>query len=186
MNGFGKSKNGRIVNSEHLDLVRFEFRPWVGRAGLSILLTAAAVTVVMVVTLLSSRSARFGWLGEPFVWLYVATLWAGGAKVFLGSRKTVAEVSRDGIVVRPLHQLRSRNIAWDRLLGTERMIPGDRMIIYFQGPRGMRFVALNLNLVRGRKSFEDLVEGELRQMGFAESFVGRSRYLSRTENRERT
>lgn len=167
------------MSAEHFQPVQFEFRPWVGRAGLSILLTAAAITVVMVVTLIGSRSARFGWLGEPFVWLYVATLWAGGGRVFLGSRKTAAEVSRDGIVVRPLHQLRSRKIRWDRLLGTERMIPGDRMILYFQGPRGMRFVALNLNLLRGRKSFEDLVEKELRQMGFAESFVGRSRYLSR-------
>lgn len=179
MNGFGKSKNGRIVNAEPPELVRFEFRPWVGRAGLSILLTAAAVTAVMVVTLLSNRSTRFGWLGEPFVWLYVATLWAGGARVFLGSRKTVAEVGREGIVIRPLHQLRSRTIPWDNLTGTERTIPGDRMILYFQGPRGMRFVALNLNLVRGRKSFEDLVEKELRQLGFAESTVGRSRYLSR-------
>ena len=167
------------MNAEPSDLVRFEFRPWVGRAGLSILLTAAAVTVVMVVSLLSSRSARFGWLGEPFVWLYVMTLWAGGAKVFLGSRKTVAEVGREEIVLRPLHHLRARRIRWDRVLGTERMIPGDRMILYFQGPRGMRFVALNLNLVRGRKSFEDLVERELRQMGFVESTVGRSRYLSR-------
>jgi len=169
------------VNHEHSapGLIRFEFRPWVGRAGLSILVTAAAITAVMVVTLLSNRSARFGWLGEPFVWLYVATLWAGGAKVFLGSRKTVAEVSGEGILVRPLHQIRSSSISWDRLIGTERTIPGDRMILYFQGPRGMRFVALNLNLVKGRKSFEDLVDGELRRMGFAESFVGRSRYLSR-------
>lgn len=167
------------MNPEQQEPVRFEFRPWVGRAGLSILLTAAAVTSVMVVTLISSTSARFGWLGEPFVWLYVATLWAGGARVFLGSLKTVAEVSKEGILVRPLHQLRSRHIAWNRLIGTERMVPGDRMIIYFNGPRGMRFVAFNLNLVRGRKSFEDLIEGELLEMGFAESFVGRSRYLSR-------
>lgn len=179
MNNFGKSKNSAVVNAEPSEPVRFEFRPWVGRAGLSILLTAAAITVVMVVSLLSSRSARFGWLGEPFVWLYVMTLGAGGTKVFLGSRKTVAEVSREEIMVRPLHQLRARRIRWDSLLGTERTIPGDRMILYFQGPRGMRFVALNLNLVRGRKSFEDLVERELRQMGFVESTVGRSRYLSR-------
>jgi len=167
------------MNSEQQEPVRFEFRPWVGRAGLSILLTAAAVTSVMIVTLIANTSSRFGWLGEPFVWLYVATLWAGGARVFLGSLKTVAEVSREGILVRPLHQLRSRHIPWDHLLGTERMIPGDRMIIYFHSPRGMRFVAFNLNLVRGRKSFEDLIEGQLLQMGFAESFVGRSRYLSK-------
>lgn len=159
--------------------MRFEFRPWVGRAGFSILVTAACITAVMVVALVSNRSARFGWLGEPFVWLYVATLWAGGAKVFLGSRKTVAEVGEEGITLRPLHQIRSNIIPWDRLIGTERTIPGDRMIVYFQGPRGMRFIALNLNLVKGRKSFEDLVEGELRRMGFAETIVGRSRYLSR-------
>ena len=33
------------------------------------------------------------------------------------------------------------------------MIGGDRMIVYFDTPRGMRFVALNLNLVKGRREF---------------------------------
>ena len=59
------------------------------------------------------------------------------------------------------------------------MIGGDRMIVYFDTPRGLRFVALNLNLVKGRRDFVTLVDARLREMGFAERVVERSRYLSR-------
>ena len=43
----------------------------------------------------------------------------------------------------------------------------------------MRFVALNLNLVKGRREFLKLIDERLREMGFEESVVDRSRYLSR-------
>jgi hypothetical protein len=59
------------------------------------------------------------------------------------------------------------------------MIGGDRMIVYFDTPRGMRFVALNLNLVKGRRDFIQLMDARLLALGFAERIVERSRYLSR-------
>jgi hypothetical protein len=59
------------------------------------------------------------------------------------------------------------------------MMGGDRLIVYYDTPRGMRFVALNLNLVKGRKEFLTLLEGRLREMGFEERVVERSRYLTR-------
>jgi hypothetical protein len=65
------------------------------------------------------------------------------------------------------------------------MTGGDRMIVYFDTSKGMRFVALNLNLVKGRREFLTVVEARLREMGFEEKIVERSRYLSRTMNDER-
>jgi hypothetical protein len=157
----------------------FPFRPWVRRAGLSIVVTAALVSAAIVVGLALSPDARYGWLGERFVWVYVGTLWLGGLKVWLGTRKPVAEVSEAIIVLRPLHQLRARTIQWDDVRGTEQMIGGDRLIVYFNTLRGMRFVALNLNLVKGRREFLALIDGRLRAMHFEEKIVDRSRYLSR-------
>lgn len=145
---------------------------------MSIVAVAAGVTVLLLLMLTSSRG-RFGWAGEPFVWLYVLMLWAGGLKVLLGSRRPVAEADETLLVLRPLHQLRSRSIAWETIRGTEQMIGGDRLIIYFDAPRGPRMVALNLNLVRGRREFLALVEERLRAQGFVEKVVERSRYLSR-------
>lgn len=159
--------------------LRFPFRPWVRRAGLSIVLTAAAVSAAIVLTLLFHPSSRYGWLGEPFVWAYIGTLWAGGMKVWLGTRRPVAEVAGDTLTLRPLHQFRARVVTWEALRGTEQMIGGDRMIVYFETPRGMRFVALNLNLVKGRRDFVNIVDGRLREMGFVEKVVERSRYRSR-------
>src|ERR1051326_4771408 len=49
----------------------FAFRPWVRRAGLSIVLVAAAAT------------ATIGWIGERALWAYIALLWIGGLKVAL-------------------------------------------------------------------------------------------------------
>jgi hypothetical protein len=158
---------------------RFPFRPWVRRAGLSIVLTAAAVSAAIALTLVFSPSSRYGWIGEPFVWVYVGTLWAGGMKVWLGTRRPVAEIADATLTLRPLHQFRARVVAWEALRGTEQMIGGDRMIVYFETPRGMRFVALNLNLVKGRRDFVNIVDARLRGMGFVEKIVERSRYLSR-------
>jgi hypothetical protein len=129
--------------------------------------------------LLLSPGARYGWMGERFVWVYVGTLWLGGAKVFTGTLRPIAEVDDTRLLLRPLHQFGSRAIEWTRLLGTEQMIGGDRLIVYYDTPRGMRFVALNLNLVKGRRDFLALLDARMLAMGFQERAVERSRYLSR-------
>lgn len=162
----------------------FPFRPWVRRAGFSIVVTAAAVSAAIAVSLAAIPSARYGWIGEPFVWAYIGTLWIGGMKVWLGTRRSVAVVGEETITLRPLHMFRSRTIAWSALHGTEQMLGGDRMIVYFDTPRGMRFIALNLNLVKGRKEFVTLVDARLRERGFVERIVERSRYLSRAHESE--
>lgn len=159
--------------------IRFPFRPWVRRAGLSIVLTAAAITIAIVTALALWPSTRYGWIGERFVWVYVGTLWLGGLKVWLGTRRPVAELSETAITLRPLHQFRSRAVTWDAVRGTEQMIGGDRLIVYFDTPRGLRFVALNLNLVKGRRDFLKLLDERLQAMQFEEKIVERSRYRSR-------
>jgi hypothetical protein len=157
----------------------FSFRPWVRRAGASIVAVAAAVTAAIVIALIANPQLRYGWIGERFVWVYVGTLWIGGLKVWLGARRAVAEVGDETITLRPLHQFRQRVIAWRTVRGTEQMIGGDRLIVYYDTPRGMRFVALNLNLVKGRRDFLALLDTRLLLMGFLEREVNRSRYLSR-------
>lgn len=164
----------------HASPLRFPFRPWVRRAGISIVVTAAAVSAAIAFTLVASPSARYGWIGEPFVWAYIGTLWAGGLKVWTGTRRPIAEMTGDALTLRPLHQFRTRVVEWQQLLGTEQMTGGDRLIVYFDTARGMRFVALNLNLVKGRRDFLLTLEGRLREMGFTERIVERSRYLSRS------
>jgi hypothetical protein len=161
------------------DVIVFPFRPWVRRAGFSIVAVAAAVSATIAVILATIPSARYGWIGEPFVWAYIGTLWLGGLKVWLGTRHPVAEVGEERIVLRPLHQFRARTMDWGEIRGTEQMVGGDRLIVYFDTQRGMRFVALNLNLVKGRRDFVALLDGRLRDLGFAERIVERSRYLSR-------
>ena len=160
-------------------LISFGFRPWVRRAGLSIVLVAAAVTAAIVITLSVDPSARYGWIGERFVWVYLGTLWLGGLKVWLGTMRPVAEASDETLTLRPLHQFRSRTVRWRDISGTEQMVGGDRMIVYFDTARGMRFVAMNLNLVKGRREFLKLMDERLLGMGFRENVVERSRYLSR-------
>ncbi len=145
------------------------FRPWVRRAGLSIVLVAAGAT------------AAIGWIGERAVWAYIALLWIGGLKVWLGTFRPVAEADDRGLVLRPLHNARRRTLEWTRIRGTEQMTGGDRLIVYYDTPRGMRFVALNLNLVKGRREFLAMLEARLRAMGFVEKIVDRSRYLSRPQ-----
>ena len=158
---------------------RFDFRPWVRRAGWSIVAVAGLVSIAIGATLLLVPSSRYGWIGEPFVWVYIGTLWLGGLKVWLGTRRPVAEIAADTLTLRPLHQFRTRVIRWDAISGTEQMIGGDRLIVYFDTPRGMRFVALNLNLVKGRRDFLAQMDARLRTMGFVERIVERSRYLSK-------
>lgn len=159
--------------------VSFPFRPWVRRAGLSIVVTAAAITVAILGALAVWPQTRYGWIGERFVWVYVGTLWAGGLKVWLGTGRPVAELSDETITLRPLHQFRSKTVRWEAVRGTEQMIGGDRMILYYDTPRGMRFVALNLNLVKGRREFLAMVDRRLESMQFVEKIVERSRYRSR-------
>ena len=159
----------------------FEFRPWVRRAGWSIVVVAALVSGAIGATLIFVPASRYGWIGEPFVWAYIGTLWLGGLKVWLGARRPIAELASDTLTLRPLHQFKTRVLAWDAISGTEQMIGGDRMIVYFDTPRGMRFVALNLNLVKGRREFLAQIDARLRAMAFAERIVERSRYLSRTQ-----
>ena len=169
--------DGRTAMAD--SLTTFGFRPWVKRAGLSIVLVAAVVTAAIAITLSVDPSARYGWIGERFVWVYLGTLWLGGLKIWLGTLRSIAEAGETTITLRPLHQFRSRTVRWSDISGTEQMIGGDRLIVYFDTPRGMRFVALNLNLVKGRREFLKLVDERLLAMGFMEKIVGRSRYLSR-------
>ena len=143
------------------------------------MVVAGLVSAAIAGALILVPSARYGWIGEPFVWAYIGTLWLGGLKVWAGSRRPIAELDADTLTLRPLHQFRTRVIRWDAISGTEQMIGGDRMIVYFDTPRGMRFVALNLNLVKGRREFLALVDARLRAAGFRERVVERSRYLSR-------
>jgi hypothetical protein len=159
--------------------VVFGFRPWVRRAGISIVAVAFGVTAVMLGAGAIWPALRFGWVREPFAWVYVGALWAGGLKILAGTFRPVAELGPESVVVRPLHQLRGRRIGFGDLLGSEQMIGGDRLILYHATRRGMRFVALNLNLVKGRRDFVAMLEGRMRGLGFEEKVVDRSRYLSR-------
>ena len=155
----------------------FSFRPWVRRAGLSIVLVAGFASAAIVAMLMLSPPARYGWMGERVVWVYLGVLWIGGLRVFLATFRPIAEAGEERMVVRPLHQFASKTIPWSRMRGTEQS--GDRLIIYYDTPRGMRFIALNLNLVKGRRDFLALIEQHLIAMGFTERMVERSRYLSR-------
>lgn len=159
----------------------FSFRPWVRRAGLSIVIVAAVATITIATFGYIRPAAAFGWAREPFVWAYIGALWLGGIKVYLGTLRPVAEFDELRLLLRPLHQMRPSSIAWPAMLGTEQMIGGDRLIVYHQTQRGMRFVALNLNLVKGRRDFLTRLDERLRAMGFQERVVERSRYLSRPE-----
>jgi hypothetical protein len=144
---------------------------------MSIVGVAAVITAAIVSALTLVPSAKYGWIGEPFVWVYVGTLWAGGLKVWLGTLRPVAECG-EALTLRPLHQFRARTIAWSALRGTEQMIGGDRLIVYFDTHRGMRFVAMNLNLIKGRREFLQQLDARLVSAGFIERIVERSRYLS--------
>lgn len=156
----------------------FAFRPWVRRAGASIVLVAAIITAAILFAVGTRSSFRFGWIREPFVWIYIGTLWLGGLKIFAGTLFPIADVDSDALVLRPLHQFFPKRVLWTAVRGTEQLTGGDRLILYYDTSRGMRFVALNLNLVKGRRDFLALLDGKLAAMGFVEKLVDRSRYLS--------
>ena len=137
-------------------------------------ITAAAVFAIAV-----KPSFRFGWIREPFVWVYIGTLWLGGAKIFFGTFRPIAEENREGLLLRPLHQFFPKRVLWSAVRGTEQLTGGDRLILYYETAKGMRFVALNLNLVKGRRDFLALLDRKLLAMGFVERVVERSRYLSK-------
>lgn len=149
----------------------FPFRPWVRRAGWSIVLVALFATAAILI------AGRYGWMGDRIVWVYVGTLWLGGMKIVLDTRRAVVEIDDHRLIVRPLHQFVTRRIAWESIRGTEQS--GDRLMVYFDTPRGMRFVALNLNLVKGRREFLQLLDRRFAAMGFSERTVEHSRYRSR-------
>src|SRR5882672_2257374 len=109
-------------------LTSFGFRPWVRRAGLSIVIVAAAVTAAISIALAVIPSARYGWFGERFVWVYLGTLWLGGLKVWTGTLRPIAEAGQTSITMRPLHQFRSRTVRWSDISGTEQTVGGDRLI----------------------------------------------------------
>ncbi|HVR44540.1 MAG TPA: hypothetical protein VMS56_13965, partial [Thermoanaerobaculia bacterium] len=107
----------------------FGFRPWVRRAALSIVLTAAGLTALVAAG--RGVGGRWGWAGEPAVLLYLAVIWAAALRISGATLLPLAEVSEQWLVLRPLHQLRRRRIAWDRIRGTEQMTGGDRLIVYY-------------------------------------------------------
>src|SRR5690349_10930682 len=142
------------------DIRAFAFRPWVRRAGLSIVLVAAFASAAIVIMLTIFPTARYGWVHEPFVWVYIGVLWLGGLKIFLGTFWPIVEVDDIRLIVRPLHQFLVRRIDWTAVRGTE--VSGDRLMVYFDTPRGTRFVALNLNLVKGRREFLALLDSRVK------------------------
>lgn len=154
---------------------RFAFRPWVGRAGMSILAVGVGLTVLVI----GGRVSGGGWASEPAVLVYLALVWAGAVKIYATSRLAAAQLSPVSITLRPLHQFFRKEIPWERIVGIEQMIGGDRLLLYYYGSRGQRFVAMNLNLIRGRREFLAELESRLRTLGFEEKLVDRSRYLTR-------
>lgn len=176
------STSSQIIQTAEPGSVLFGFRPWVKRAGLSILAVAAALSALLLFLITASPDARYGWATEPFVMAYLAVLWLGGAKVATGTYRPIAVLRAEEIVLRPLHLLGERRIPWLSVEGTEQMIRGDRLIVYYRGARGRRFVALNLNLVKGRREFLMALEERLAKRGFVEKIVGQSRYLTLTRN----
>ncbi|HVT04483.1 MAG TPA: hypothetical protein VHL58_14040 [Thermoanaerobaculia bacterium] len=163
------------------EIGQFGFRPWVRRAGLSILAVAAIVTALM--WSMVHSSFRYGWVREPFSWIYVAVLWIGGLRIYMGTLKNAAEILESGLILRPLHRFGRADIDWTAVKGTEQMIGGDRLIVYYERGRGLRFIAMNLNLVKRRRQFEITLEERLRRLGFVEKVVERSRYLTRVDAR---
>lgn len=159
------------------ETISFPFRPWVRRAGISILGVAAALTL-LVLSLKFSEDGRYGWVSEPFVAVYLAVLWLGGLRVTFGTLNPVAVLAPGEIRLRPLHMVRQKSIQWTAIEGTEQTLRGDRLVLYYGTPRGRRFVALNLNLIRGRREFLEKLEARLAALGFREKIVAETRYLS--------
>jgi len=159
---------------------RFVFRPWVRRAGWSILSVAFAATVSASVLFYVSGHELY-WLREKSLWVYVAVLWIGGLRIVAGTYMPAAEIDDDALTVRPLHNLRGRVLQWRTIVGSEQTIPGDRLILHYATSRGPRFVALNLNLVKGRRDFEAMLALKLRQEGLIDADRPGARILARVE-----
>lgn len=157
----------------------FDFRPWVRKTGLTIVAVAFLVTLLVISSGISSSVARYGWVSEPFVAVYLAVLWIGGARVYLGTYRPIAEMDDRGVILRPLHTIKPRQFEWKSVEGTEQMIRGDRLVFYFRGARGLRHVAINLNLIQGRRDFLHAVDVQLLGLGFTEKIRGDSRYLKK-------
>src|SRR5690242_16260813 len=87
--------------------IAFAFRPWVRRAGFSIVAVAFSISAAIAIALITTPSTRYGWIGEPFVWAYIGTLWLGGLKVWLGTKRPIAEAGHSTLTLRPLHQFRT-------------------------------------------------------------------------------
>lgn len=148
------------------------------RAGVSILAVAAVLSGLVILLATFSADAGHGWASEPFVAVYLGVLWLGGLKITAGTTRSIALLQPDVLVLRPLHLLGERRIPWSSVEGTEQMIRGDRLIVYYRGARGRRFVALNLNLVKGRREFMSALEQRLAALGFVEKIAGQSRFLT--------
>src|SRR5579864_1631678 len=101
----------------------FGFRPWVRRAGWSIVLVAGFASAAIPI------AAYYGWTGDRIVWVYVGALWLGGLKIVLDTRRPVTEIDDDRLVIRPLHQFVTRRVAWASIRATEES--GDRLIVFF-------------------------------------------------------
>src|SRR5207253_4246837 len=84
----------------------FSFRPWVRRAGLSIVLVAAFASAAIAI------AGRYGWVGERVLWVDLAVLWIGGLRVFLATFRPIVEADEERVLVRPLHQFASKTIPW--------------------------------------------------------------------------
>lgn len=179
MESYGVAAESEAVVGPDSETARYGFRPWVRRAGLSIVGVAALVTVIM--GLMLHSSFRYGWVREPFSWMYVVVLWIGGLRIYRGTFQNAAEIDPRRLMLRPLHRFTHSEIPWDDVRGTEQTIGGDRLIVYYERGRGLRFIAMNLNLVKGRREFMAGIEQRLLRLGFVEKVIERSRYLTRVD-----
>jgi len=163
-----------------MDRTDFGFRPWVRRAGWSIVFVALAATFSAGVLFFATGHEVY-WLREKSLWIYVAVLWIGGVRIVAGTYKPAAQIDDAALTVRPLHNLRARVLEWATIVGSEQTIPGDRLIVHYVTSRGPRFVALNLNLVKGRREFESMMAQKLRSEGLVDADRPGARILARME-----
>lgn len=168
-----------MYQDEELRLV-FLFRPWVRRAGWTIIAVAAGATLSGLVLFFTNAHEAY-WLREKSLWIYIAVLWIGGVQIVAGTFRPVAELDEEGVTLRPLHHLRARVVRWSSIVGSEQTVPGDRLILRYETRRGLRFVALNLNLVKGRREFEQAVSHRLRSEGLVDASLPGLKALSRPE-----
>jgi hypothetical protein len=85
----------------------------VRRAGLSIVIVAAAATAAIAIFGYIKPAAAFRWAREPFVWAYIGALWLGGVKVYLGTLRPVAEL--DEVLASGYGIFSGRKVQWATL-----------------------------------------------------------------------